>query len=110
MNRMLFRVLPAAAMALALAGPAGPTQAQQPAPAEKKFDDFDNVVKGAKEYEGLFHLYLKDDRLYAEIQPQQFNQPFLCPIAVAHGLGVGGDTLNFGDQWVLVFRRAGDKV
>ena len=80
---------------------------QQP---EKKFDDFDQVVHGAKEYEGLFHLYLKDDRLYAEIQPQQFGQPFLCPIAVAHGLGMGGDTLNFGEQWVLLFRRVGDKV
>ncbi len=77
---------------------------------EKKFEDFDQLVHGAKEYEGLFHLYQKDDRLYAEIQPQQFNQPFLCPIAVAHGLGMGGDTLNFGEQWVLVFRRVGDKV
>ena len=84
-----------------------------PAPSfaqEKKFDDFDTVVKGAKEYEGLFHLYQKDDRLYAEIQPNQFDQPFLCPIAIARGLGMGGDTLNFGEQWVLVFHRVGDKV
>ena len=104
MNRRLFRFLPATALALLLAGPAS---AQTP---EKKFEDFDQLVHGAKEYEGLFHLYQKDDRLYAEIQPQQFNQPFLCPIAVAHGLGMGGDTLNFGEQWVLVFRRVGDKV
>ena len=33
-----------------------------------------------------------------------------APIAVAHGLGMGGDTLNFGEQWVLLFRRVGDKV
>ena len=104
MNRRLFRFLPATALALLLAGPAS---AQTP---EKKFEDFDQLVHGAKEYEGLFKLYQKDDRLYAEIQPQQFNQPFLCPIAVAHGLGMGGDTLNFGEQWVLVFRRVGDKV
>ncbi len=105
MNHRLFRFLPAPALVLLLAGPTW----AEPAP-EKKFDDFDQVVHGAKEYEGLFHLYQKDDRLYAEIQPQQFNQPFLCPIAVAHGLGMGGDTLNFGEQWVLVFRRVGDKV
>ena len=104
MKRTLFSVLSAAALALL---PTAPARAQQP---EKKFDDFDQVVHGAKEYEGLFHLYLKDDHLYAEIQPQQFNQPFLCPIAVAHGLGIGGDTLNFGEQWVLLFRRVGDKV
>ena len=105
----LLLLLPAAALALLLIGPAEPTVAQQPAP-EKKFEDFDTVVKGAKESEGLFHLYLKDDHLFAEIQSGQFNQPFLCPIAVARGLGIGGDTLNFGEQWVLMFRRVGDKV
>ena len=86
-------------------GRADPASAQ-----EKKFDDFEQVVKGSKEYEGLFHLYLKDDHLFAEIQQSQLNQPFLCPIAVARGLGIGGDTLNFGEQWVLMFRRVGDKV
>jgi Met-zincin/Domain of unknown function (DUF5117) len=109
MKRNLIALLPAAALALLLIGPADPTAGQQAAP-EKKFEDFDQVIKGAKEFEGLFRLYLKDDRLFAEIQPGQFNQPFLCPIAVARGLGIGGDTLNFGEQWVLMFRRVGDKV
>src|SRR5450759_3383359 len=99
MKRNLIALLPAAALALLLIGPADPTAGQQAAP-EKKFEDFDQVIKGAKEFEGLFRLYLKDDRLFAEIQPGQFNQPFLCPIAVARGLGIGGDTLNFGEQWV----------
>ena len=34
-----------------------------------RLQDFDKVVKGAKEYEGLFKLYQKDDHLYAEIRP-----------------------------------------
>ncbi|HBI44412.1 MAG TPA: hypothetical protein DDY78_16395, partial [Planctomycetales bacterium] len=109
MKRNLIALLPAAALALLLIGPTDPTAAQQAA-SEKKFEDFDQVIKGAKEFEGLFRLYLKDDRLFAEIQLGQFNQPFLCPIAVARGLGIGGDTLNFGEQWVLMFRRVGDKV
>ena len=107
MNRSLFRLLPTAVLLLGAA--AESSLAQQPGP-EKKFDDFDQVVKGAKEYEGLFKLYQKDDHLYAEIQPHQFDQPLLCPIAVARGIGMGGDTLNFGEQWVLVFHRVGDKV
>lgn len=94
--------------------PAGAQQTGTPAPPEKKFEDFDKVVKGAKEYEGLFRLYRKtvgvDEHLYAEILPQQFEQPFLSPIAIARGMGVGGHTLNFDEQWVLVFRRVGDKV
>jgi hypothetical protein len=77
---------------------------------EKKYEDFGKVTQGAKEYEGLFKLYLKDDHLYAEIQNQQFEKPFLLPMAIARGMGLGGHTLNFDEQWVLFFRRVGDKV
>ena len=76
----------------------------------KKFEDFDKVVKGAKEIDGLFKLYRKDDKLYAELKPFHLNRPYLCPIAIARGLGMGGHTLNFDEQWVLLFRRVGDKV
>jgi hypothetical protein len=72
--------------------------------------DFNTVIKGAKEYDGLYKLYQKDDRLYMEILPQQFDKPILCPIAVARGAGLGGYTLNFDDQWVLIFKRMGNKV
>src|SRR4029077_6758195 len=82
---------------------------QAPAP-EKKYEDFDKLVKGAKEYDGLFKLHHKDDHLYAEIQPQQFEKHLLCPIAIARGMAMGGYTLNFDEQWVLFFRRAGDRV
>jgi hypothetical protein len=75
-----------------------------------RMQDFNAVVKGAKEYDGLFKLYQKDDRLYMEILPQQLDKPILCPIAVARGAGIGGLTLNFDDQWVLIFKRIGDKV
>jgi hypothetical protein len=75
-----------------------------------RFPDFQTVVKGAKQYEGLFKLYQKDDHLYMEIQPHQFDKPFLCPMAVAKGGGMGGETLNFDEQWVLLFKRVGDKV
>jgi hypothetical protein len=77
---------------------------------EKKFEDFNKTVQGAKVYEGLFRLHQKDDKLYAEIKPEQLNRPFLCPIAIARGMAMGGYTLNFGEQWVLVFKRVGDKV
>lgn len=75
-----------------------------------RFPDFNTVIKGAKEHEGLFKLYHKDDHVYMEIMPHQFNRPLLCPIAVARGSGMGGMTLNNEEQWVLLFKRAGDKV
>src|SRR5262249_1142796 len=77
---------------------------------DHRFPDFNNLVKGAKVYEGLFRLHQKDDNLFMEIKPNQLNQPILCPIAVAKGGGIGGLTLNFDEQWVLLFKRAGDKV
>jgi hypothetical protein len=77
---------------------------------EKKFEEFDKVVKGAKEYDGLFKLYQKDENLYAEIRQDQFDKGLLCPMAVARGGGLGGFTLNFDEQWVLLFKRVGDKV
>jgi len=77
---------------------------------DKKFRDFNEVVKGAQKHEGFFNLHLKDDHLYAEIGHQQYDQPFLMPIAIAKGLAMAGQPLNFGDEWVLMFHRAGDKV
>ncbi|HEY1378464.1 MAG TPA: zinc-dependent metalloprotease, partial [Gemmataceae bacterium] len=76
----------------------------------KKFEDFDAVVKGAKEHDGLFKLYQKDDHVYAEIRQDQFDRPLLAPIAIARGMGQGGHTLNFDEQWVLAFRKVGDRV
>ncbi len=85
-------------------------QTESAAAAEKKFEDFDKFVKGAKVYDGLFTLHQKDENLYAEIKQEQFDKPLLCPIAIAKGAGMGGTTLNFEEQWVLVFKRVGDKL
>ncbi len=122
MKRRLLVVLPVAVLTLGLFARAEtpPEQSSKPshdgsakmAHEEKKFEDFDKVVKGAKEEAegGLFKLYHKDEHLYAEIKPDQLDKPFLCPIAIARGAGLGGYTLNFEDQWVLLFKRIGDKV
>ena len=82
----------------------------QKPPEEKKFRDFNEVVKGAEKHDGFFTLHHKDDHLYGEIRPHQFDQPFLLPIAIARGMAMAGQPLNFGDEWVLTFHRAGDKV
>lgn len=61
-------------------------------------------------HEGLFILHKTNDVLYAEIKPAQLDQPFIAPMAIARGLASAGVTLNFGDEWILVFHRTGDKV
>ena len=62
------------------------------------------------QFEGLFTLYRTNEVVYAEIKPNQFDQPLLAPIAIARGLAMAGQPLNFGDEWILVFRRVDDTV
>ena len=79
--------------------------AQGPGP-EKKYRDYTEVVRGGREkHDGFFTLQQKDDHLYAEIMPFQFDQPMLAPITIARGMAMAGQPLNFGDEWVLVVPR-----
>ena len=80
------------------------------AKAKKKYKDFSEVTKNAKKYDGLFRMYQVDDHLYAEIRPSQFKQMYMAPIAIARGMASAGTPLNFGDEWILSFRRVGDRV
>lgn len=107
--RSFFLLFCWAGVSLAQSGPAKDKEKEAPAEA-KKFEDFDTLTKGAKESEGLFRLHLKDDRLLAEIRPDQFDKPMLLPVAISRGAGLGGHTLNFDEQWVVYFHRVGDKV
>ena len=80
--------------------------AQQPPPPPPKFEDFDKVVAGAKVSEGLFKLYQKEQDVFAELQPQQFDRPFLCAISLARGgMDQAGWILNSDEQWVIEFKR-----
>ena len=98
MNHRLLRFLPATGRCCCWPARRGRI------PRRKEVRRLRQVVKGAKEYDGLFKLHHKDDHLYAEIQPHQFEKPLLCPIAIARGMGMGGFTLNFDEQWVLFFQ------
>jgi hypothetical protein len=111
MNRQLVYLLAVAGVGLVLTGHSGRTSGDLTSGRPgHKFPDFDTVVKGAKSYDGLFRLYQKDDQLLIEIKPSQLDTPFLCPISIARGLGQGGHMLNSGEQWVLVFRKVGDRL
>jgi len=67
-------------------------------PKEKEFED---VVKDAKKMEGLFNLYAKDDKLYMEIQPAQFDKLYLYIPTLWTSVGYGGTGSYFPMQ---VFR------
>ena len=81
----------------------------------KKFPEWDKVVEGAKRLEGLFPLYYneKEQKLFMELAANQYDKELILPIAIARGAGLmylGGETLNFGNQWLITLRRAGDRI
>ena len=82
---------------------------------EKKLPEWDKVVDGAKRLEGLFPLYYneKEQKLWMEFSASNYDKELILPIAIAQGAGLmylGGETLNFGNQWLISFRRAGDRL
>ena len=72
--------------------------------------DFNELTRNAKTYEGFITLHEKDQHLYAEIKPMLLEQPILAPMVIARGSANAGQPLNFGDEWVLTFHRVGDNL
>ena len=82
--------------------------------AKPKYPPFADVAKDFSPVEGLFHLYRKDSRLLAEIEPGHFNRDFIVLIAIARGIGegslLGGMPVGFGDDWLWTFRKVDDNI
>jgi hypothetical protein len=76
----------------------------------KKLQDFNELTKDSKKYDGFITLHEKEQHLYAEIKPGQLDQPILAPMVIARGTASAGSPLNFGDEWVLMFRHVGDNL
>jgi hypothetical protein len=89
---------------VAAARNAGPNRGQG-----NNFRDFNEVTRGAEKVEGLFTLYKTGDHLYAEIRPDQFNQPLLTPVTIARGMAQAGIPVGDDDR-VLILRRIGDRI
>ena len=78
-------------------------------PGESNFRDFQEVIRGSEQIDGLFTLHKKGEHLYAEIRGDQFNQPLLLPTTIAKGMAQAGMPVG-DDEMVLIFKRVGDKV
>jgi hypothetical protein len=66
------------------------------------------VVKDAHETPGLFHVWQKDDKVWLELEPSQFDTPFFFSVNLSRGLGekffFGG---LMGQSHVVYFHRLG---
>ena len=96
----------ATAAAAAAAAAAQAAQASRP---------FAEVIKGASESKGLFNIWQKDDKVWLEIDDEQFDKPFFFKSAINQGIGEnrifgGSMTYPFGVAQIVTFHKHGQSV
>ena len=106
---------PGAARAPSPATTAAAAAATAAAQAAQNAKPFADVVKDAQETKGLFTLWQKDDKVWIEVGPDQFDQPFFFKSAINQGIGEhrifgGAMTYPIGIAQVVVFRKHGQSV
>ena len=78
----------AQAPAAAAAGtPPGAAPAARPPAEPTAPKPFAEIIKDAKQIPGYFTLYQKDEKVWVEIKPEQFNSPFFFQMNSTRGLG-----------------------
>ena len=97
------------AAAPAAAPPAAPASAPRPdAAAPKPFAD---IIKDAKVTPGYFTLYQKDDKVWIEVKPEQFNNAFYFQTNTTRGIGQSGVYPNWMLRGQIVeFNKLGNNV
>jgi hypothetical protein len=89
-------------------GGAAATAAAAAAQGTKPFAD---VIKEAKEQPGLFPLWTKDEKVWLEIKPEQFDQPLFLQINRIHGIGAREPfTSPMLRSYIVEFHKIGTQV
>jgi hypothetical protein len=85
--------------------------ASAPAQVPSSVRAFKEVVKDAKESQGFFNLYQKDEKAWIEIRPEQFDKPFYFSTVRTNGIGermvIGG---LMGARHVVYFKKVNGHV
>lgn len=98
-----------AATAAAAAAPAKPDAAATPPGTPPSFA---SIIKDARRIDGPLTLWQKEDKVWIELRPEQFNTPFLLSPKIKNGIGEAGvlgglmvfDSVNgYGSPQVIEF-------
>ncbi len=90
------------------AAQAAPAAAPAPTPRPRPYRD---VLKDAAAQAGHFTLHRKDDKVWLELRPEQFEQPFFFAYDIAQSIGERGLYGNqMGRSHIAFFRRVGERV
>lgn len=109
----------AIANAQRLAGAPGSNPPTTPPPAASSLRSFADVSRDAKELPGLFRLWQKDEKVWLEIAPDQFDRAYFFSTNLDQGLGesrfLAGSmssslSRRFGGPAIVIFRKIGGNV
>jgi Met-zincin/Domain of unknown function (DUF5117) len=100
-------VAAAAKPVAAAASGAAPAAAPTPPPLPGQPPAFATVIKDAKETKGLFSLWQKEERVWIELKPEDFNKPFFFAPKLARGIGEAG---IFGGSMFVPGSRVDDRI
>lgn len=99
----------AAAAAAAPAGGASAPAAARPDPTAPK--PFAEVIKDAKQQDGFFPVWRKDEKVWLEIPAAMLDQPFLLSANVSESIGERGlYGSQMGPSWLAAFRRVNNQM
>jgi hypothetical protein len=86
-------------------------------PAAGPTKPFDEVIKDATSLPGYFNLYQKDDKVWIELKPADFEKPFFFAANLQSGIGENlfyGGLMGYGgllgDSYVVRFHKVGTQV
>jgi hypothetical protein len=82
----------------------------QTSPAIPSPKPFKEVIRDAKEMPGFFTLYEKDEKVWIELKPEQFNKPYYLSINRTRGLGESFIFPFMVRGYVVEFRKIGSLV
>ena len=82
----------------------------QSSPAVPSPRSFESVVKDAKVFPGFFPLYEKEDRVFLELKPEQFDTPYYLSINRSRGLGENFIYPFMVRGYLVEFHRIGNLV
>ncbi|HKW81464.1 MAG TPA: zinc-dependent metalloprotease, partial [Casimicrobiaceae bacterium] len=72
---------------------------------------FAEVIKDAKEQPGFFNVYTKDEKVWLEIRPEQFDRPFFLQVNRTQGIGEREPFVNpMLRSYVVEFHQLGNLV
>ena len=81
-----------------------------PLPSAAPAQPYASFMRGAEHQDGVIDLVRKDDQLYLDLRPENFDQPYIILPSITSGVGGEAFAGRVYDPLVVIFKRVGKRV